>query len=269
MSGADGYVATWDGSLSSTIAALRLTKLRRRMVGADRNVVVDIPGRDGGWVFSERRGFRQITAECVVVAPPGGARHDAVVAVADWLDKTGERKLIFDDQPDRYWLATLRDDPDPDEWRSTGRFSVNWSAQPYAYAVATSSQALTATAVSGTSGTFTPADTIDAYPVVEVTPLDGTMTALTLTMNGDSLSWSGSPIYALATLTISSVSYTVTRGASTDTELTGAFVAANVDMADVSGEFPMIVVGGNSWAASWSGTATRLRITITWRRRYR
>ena len=259
---------SWDAVSSTTIASLVVQKVRRRMVGADRNQRIDVPGRDGGWVFSERRGFREITAECVVVQSPS-TRHADVVSVADWLDKSGERKLIFSDQSDRYWLATLAEDPDPDEWRQTGRFDVTWTAQPYAYAIATTSVSATASAGVAQTGTFAPSDTIDAYPVVEITPLNGTLSGFTLTLNSDALVWAGTAISAGSTITVSSVSFTVTTGINLDTDLTGAFDPSLVSMRDVSGDFGMIISGTNTWGLSWAGTATAVRLTFTWRRRYR
>lgn len=262
-----GYVVTWDANPSSAIQGLYVQRVRRRLVGGVRDQFIPIPGRDGGAVYGERRGFRTITADCTVKAPPG-SRHARVVQVADWLDKTAERKLAFDDQPDRYWLATLSDDPDPDEWREAARFTLSWTAQPYAYAVTVTSVTVTATAVTGLSGTFTPADTIDAYPEITVTPLNGTVTSIGLTLNGQTISWAGA-LASGAPINFSSVSNTVTTGASTDVDLTGAYTLAAVNMADVTGVFPLIAEGMNAWAIIWGGTATRVRITFRWRRRYR
>lgn len=262
-----GYVVTWDDSPSSALSGLYVQKVRRRMVGAVRDQLITVPGRDGGWVYPERRGFRQITAECTLTSPPS-TRHAAVVSVADWLDKTGERQLKFNDQPDRYWLATLTDDPDPDEWRSRATFALTWTAQPYAYAVSTTSVTVTALSPGTLSGNFTAADTIDAYPEVTITPLNGTMTAIDFTLNDSLLSWAGS-LASGVPINLSSVSDTVTTGVSTDAELTGAYTPGLVNMADVSGEFGMILEGFNTWAIDWTGTATTARIRFRWRRRYR
>ncbi len=264
-----GYVVTWDGDPSSVFTGLYIRTMRRRMLGELRDVRVVMPGRDGAWLFNERRGVRLITAECTLVEGPD-TRHDEIVAVADWLDRQGERELIISDQPDRFWLASLAADPDPEEWRSLGKFTLEWAAQPYAFAVATSSQAVTATgAASGIDAdSFTIPDDVQAYPEVEIRPLNGTLTAFNLTILGTSLTWEGL-ITSGNRETISSISYTVVSGASVDTDLVGIYNVANLDMAYVDGEFPLLQPGLNSWSFNWDGTATNIAITIRWRRRYR
>ena len=264
-----GYVVTWDGDPSSVFTGLYIRTMRRRMLGELRDVRVSMPGRDGAWMFSERRGMRVITADCTLVASPD-ARHDDIVSIADWLDRQGERQLIVDDQPDRYWMASLSSDPDPEEWRALGKFTLEWAAQPYAYAVATSSVSATASgAASGIDGdSFNVPDDVQVYPEVELRPRNGTLTAFTLDFPGSSLTWAGL-VASGNRMTVSSLSYTVVSGASVDTDLTGVYNVLNLDMSLVDGEFPLLQPGDNTWQLDWDGTATRVDIEIRWRRRYR
>jgi hypothetical protein len=67
---------------------------------------------------------------------------------------------------------------------------------------------------------------------------------------------------------VSSVSFTVTAGANVDTMLTGAFDPNDLEMSDVSGEFPELEPGTNDWSLIWTGTATTVTVLVTWRRRY-
>lgn len=264
-----GYEVTWDGDPSSAFTNLYIRTMRRRMVGELRDVRMPVPGRDGAWLFSERRGMRAIVAECTLHAPPS-SRHDDLVAIADWLDRQGERKLVVSDQPDRYWLASLAADPDPEEWRSLGKFTLEWSAQPYAYAVSTSSQSVTAAgSASGVDAdSFAIADDVQAYPEVEIRPLDGALTSFTLSTNGSSLEWAGA-VSSGNRITVSSISYTVVTGASVDYELTGEYNAINLSMAGVDGEFPLFQPGTVTWELDWEGTATNIAVEFRWRRRYR
>lgn len=266
MAAGIGYVLTWDGVASSGISGLTVQKIRRRMVGGVRDVAVDMPGRDGAWLFTENRGMRDIVATCTVAAGLG-SRHSAVVSVADWLDLQGYRNLIVDDQPDRYWRAYLADDPDPDEWRQKGTFDVRWRAEPYAWSVSTSSQCATATGASY-SGSFTAADGIPADPEVVITPLNGTITSFDLTVNGDILSV-GTGYTFLSGINVSSLSFTVTTGTSLDTDLTGAYDSNALQMSAVSGSFGRLNPGTNTWTLAWAGTATQVRVCFRWRRRYR
>jgi predicted phage tail component-like protein len=240
------------------------------MMGAVRGVRTSVPGRDGAYYFEERRGLRSIEADCIVVTDDPANRRADVVKVADWLDVRGEARLSFSDQTDRFWLATLASEPDPDEWRLTGRFQINWDVQPYAFSTAISTHVTTASgAASGSDqDSFVIPDTIDAYPEVSFVPSGGLITSLRFVLNNDEITWNG----LLAnnnTLVISSISDTITKGLSTDLELTGAYDQNALSMEDADGVFGLLVPGTNTWLVDWSGPATAITITFKWRRRYR
>jgi predicted phage tail component-like protein len=263
-----GYTLTWDGNASTMVPGIIIERVRRNLIGAVRDSPVPIPGRDGAYVFPERRGDRTITASGVIVAAPA-ARHAAVVALADWLDRAGRRKLVISDQPDRYWMASVSTDPDPDEWRSTARFELQWIAEPYAYAQTTTTVCVTAT--NGSPQTLSLPGNVDAETIVQITPLNGTLAgapSFTLTVNGDMLAYSGTVAQG-ATLTINGLTNTVTTGPNTDLELTGVYVPGTVFPGDVAGDFPLLQPGSNPWALAWGGTATQVRVCFTYRRRYR
>lgn len=260
-------IVTWDSVASSGISELTINRTARQMMGATRDVGVTVPGRGGSWWFTEERGNRTIEVE-MTVAAPASSRHAAVVEVADWLDVRGQAKLIFDDEPDRYHLAVLAEPPLPDEWRQTGRFRVGWIADPYSYAVSTTSQSVTADG-SPDSGSISVDTSAAVWPVVTLTPLDGTLTGFTLTTNGEQLTWTGSAIASGSSITINSISAVVTLGANLDTELTGVYSEVALTMEDVLGQFPTLVDGTNTWSLSWTGTATKVRVTYLYRRRYR
>lgn len=262
-----GYVLTWDGIASTTLDGLMVTKVYRGMTGQVRDRRVQVAGVDGDVLFSERRGNRTLRAEIVVIGATGGERHDRVVDVASWLDKSGYKKLIFDDQPDRYWEAALSTEPDPDEWKQAGRAVLEWTAKPYAYATAVSSECVDAT--SAAAQNLVIADKVDAYPIVEITARGGGITGpILFTVNGLTLIYAGSLVQN-QTITINSLTYTVDAGANTDIELTGAYTPGTVFPADVSGEFPILIEGSNPWSIQWSGgTATHAEVCWAWRRRY-
>ena len=262
-----GYVITWDGVASSAVSPnVIMQKVSRGMVGGVRDVAVDIPGRDGAVLFQEARGNRQITVQATLVSADTAQRHADVTTLADWLDKSGYKKLLISDQPDRYWEAGLRADPNPDEWRLLSKFMLTFTAQPYAFALAVSSS--TASGSNGGAQSFSISDSINAHPVMEITARGGDVVAPTITVNGNILQYSGT-ILQDQTVTISSLNYTVVAGSNTDLELTGVFTPGTVFPADVSGDFPVLIEGSNSWTVAWTGTATYVDVSFTWRRRYR
>lgn len=261
-----GYIVTWDEVASSTIPDLYVTRVERGMWGEVRDSRISMPGRDGAWLFTENRGLRRITAELVRVRSSGERLRETVVDIADWLDKSGEKRLVFDDQPDRYWKAALASAPSVDEWMMLGKATVEWLAQPYAFAVSLSE--VCASATSGGSHSWTPADQIEAYPEVVITANGGAASGIEFTMNGDTLTFD-SAIGNGQSLTISSLSYTVITSPSIDTDLTGAFDPGALVMAPVSGDFPLLLPGLNSWSVTYTGSATSVTVCVRWRRRYR
>src|SRR5688572_12035014 len=261
-----GYVITWDGQLSTTIPGIVIQKVSRNVFGKVRDKRTEVPGKDGDILFTERRGNRRIFAEGVIVSAPADKRAIIADYLAEWLDKSGYRQLKFDDQPDRYWEATLNVDPDPDEWKSLSRFQIEWSVKPYAYAISVSEECITAT--NGATMPLSIVDTVDAYPVVEITPINGDMDGFTFSINGNQLTYAG-VVPQGTTITINSLNYTVTNVALLDTELTGVYTPGTVFPADVSGDFPYLQEGSNPWVLSWAGSATLVRVCISWRRRYR
>lgn len=260
---------TLDGvDLSTAVPAAKILDVRRPLAGARRHTAVAIAGRADPYIFTEQPGARSLEFDVSIEADTFAARRAAVVALADWCDLGAEAQLIIDDEPNQYHNAILDDgDGALTELLRGGDATLRFLVGPYSLAVSTSSETVTATGGSD-SGSFTPADTIVAEPIIELTPLNGTLTTFTLTLNGDTLTYASPTIASGNTLTISTISDTVTLGVNGDTMLVGAYTGTVV-LADVDGAFPLIVPGSNTWALVWTGTATNVRVAITWRRRYR
>lgn len=259
---------TWNGISSDTIPELVIGTINRQLLGSFQGSAVNVPGRPGGWFFSQPRGFRKITAECFVEVDDMADRRDAVTAVADWLDVEEEGRLFISDEPGVFYLAHLTDPGDVTEWRQTGVFELTWQCQPYSFDIISTVE--TWTSGIDTDHTWNPALKVPTYPVIEIKPTNGTLTGFTLETNGDLLTYVGS-LADDATLTINSIGVTVTAGVNTDTELTGAFNPAYLVMSGVSGEFPVLLPGvtNNVHFTKTGGTATAITITVTYRKSYR
>jgi len=256
-------------ALSAAVPEALVMKVARQLVGSRRNVFVDVPGRSGSWTFTEQPGDRTLIATLDVEAGSFAARRAAVRNLAYWADVGAVARLIIDDEPDRYHEAILDAAVDPAEWLiSVELLELPFRVGPYALASAASVRTLPVSGGSPESGTFTAPDTVEGRPVIQITPTDGTMTALTFTLNGQALDFAET-LLSGSTLTISSISDTVTRGVSGDVDLTGAFVPASIAMGAVSGDFGRIIEGVNAWSLVWTGTATAATVTATWRERFR
>lgn len=253
--------------LSTAVPSAYVLDVVRPLVARRRHQTVEVPGRAGSWLFPEQPGDREISIEFDLQETSFEDRRAAVRDFAYWADIGAISNLVISDEPDRFYPAILDDSGDVIERLAHGSVGIRFLVGPYALAEAISVETINIAAFPA-SGTFDIPDRVMAEPVVEITPTNGTLTGFVLTVNGYALSWSG----ALAddeTITISSLSDTVTLGASDDVDLTGAFDEASVDMADVSGEFPLLFEGSNAWSLSWSGTATTADLVFTWRERFR
>lgn len=254
-------------SLLDVVPAANVVRVRRPLVGKRRHVNVEVPGRAGSWLFTEEPGDRTLVAELVIVAAGLEARRSSVRELAAWADLGASSRLVISDEPDRFHDAILDSSADPEEWLTSARIDLPFRVGPYALALATSEQILNLAAMPA-SGSFSIDDETNALPVVEITPTNGNLTSFTFTVNGYALSWIGTLANG-TTLTISSLSDTVSTGPNGDVNLTGAFDPNNLDMADVSGEFPILFPGPNPWSFSRTGTATTATIRLLWRERFR
>lgn len=263
-------VLTWNGIASSTIPELVIGKASRQLMGEVRKKNVYIPGRAGSVVFPEEPGDKLITFECYILGDTFQGRRDICSEVADWYEVLERSTLAPSDESGRFYYAEANSVVDLDEWRHLGEFELEWRISPYAYSETLSTETIDGSGAGSSSGSFSVPDSIDAEPVIEITPNDGTIETFSLSINSIPLSYTAPTIASGNTVTISSLTDTVYSGANTDTMLTGAYNVANVAMGFVStNQFPILVPGSNSWALTWTGTATDVTIEVTWRERFR
>jgi len=257
---------TLDGTaLTSSVPNVRVLDVDRQLAGAVRDVHVEVPGRDGAWTFAEARGDRLITVRCAVLDGSMATVRTSVRSVAAWARKTARTKLIFSDESDRYWWAILADTSEVSEVRGVAQFVLTFRCDPYAYSTSVTTQG-PQSLTDNVAWTFTPSDGVPASPEVAITSTPGIVGGFTLTVNGKSLTRPAN-VTAGQTITVSSISATIITGASTDTELVGVYVPANVSMANVTGDFGSIIAGLNSVTVN-TADGSSVSATVKWRRRY-
>jgi phage-related protein len=264
-----GVEITWNSVSSSTIPGLVFTNPKRQLLGNHRGSFLEIPGRRGSWYFPELRGRRSIKVDGFVLQETGifSDRRDSIVAMADWLDVDIQARLILGDDPSVYYEAVLGDCGDTDEWRDLGTFQLEWLVSPFSFAT-TVTNLVVASAVT-TNTVFDPDILTPTLPVIEVKPTNGNITDFYISINGEALSWQGS-LASGNTITIDTNSVVVTTGVNTDVELTGAYDPAAVQVSGVSGSFPYLVPGINTYGFHINtGTATAVTVTIKYRKAYR
>lgn len=175
--------------LAAAVPSATILSVSRPLVGARRHSRISIPGRPGGWTFDEVPGDRTISLVVTIGATSFAARRTAVTELAYWADIGTTMRLVIDDEPDRFHDVILADAPDLAEWLLSGDVTLAFLAGPYSSASSLSTESLAASGAGTDSGTFTIPDRVTVEPVIEVTPTNGTVTAFTLTMNGDALTW--------------------------------------------------------------------------------
>lgn len=266
--------ASFDGvELATAVPDATVLSVKRQIVGERRHTAVEIAGRAGSWKFPEEPGDLEIVLEIHIGSSSFADRRAACRALAAWATSSEAAALIVDDEPDRYYLALLDNEPRPNEWLVDGDAELKFTADPYARSTTASEEVIAATGPPD-SGTFDVTDLVAVDPEITITPTNGTLTSFALVVNGAAVQWQLAAlgprtILSNTDIVVSSISDTVTIGASVDMELTGMFDPDDVDMATVSipNNFPELVPGSNSWSLNWTGTATAVTITIAWRER--
>jgi predicted phage tail component-like protein len=266
--------ANFDGvELAAAVPDAIVVEVTRQIVGERRHTSVEIAGRAGSWKFPEEPGDLEIVLRVHVGSDSFADRRAAFRALAAWASTSEAAALIVDDEPDRYYLALLDNEPSPGEWLVDGEAELKFTADPYARSTTESEEIILATGPPD-SGTFEISDLVAVDPEITITPTNGNLTSFALVLNGAQVQWqlatqSPRTILVNTDIVVSSISDTVTIGASVDMELTGMFDPDDVDMATVSipNNFPELVPGSNSWSLNWTGTATAVTVTIAWRER--
>lgn len=246
---------TFDSVASTTVTGLVVRDVKRPLLPTDRSTFVEIPGRDGSWLFEDAAGDRELTLICAIAAGDDAGRRTSLRALAALIYKTGRRNLVLSDESDRYWLGKFVDAGDFDEVRGyAGDFDLRFRADPFAYSTSTSTQVLGPTTTEPYSTTFNVTTDADTPYVVDVAPTADITGGFTLTVNGDALTY-GTTLASGSTVQISSVANTV--------KLNGALA-----MSTVSGTFGKLVNGVNSITFDRSSGTASTTLTFSWRRRY-
>lgn len=212
--------------------------------------------------------MKLLTYEAHIERSSRAELEDAIEAFQDWLAVEGEAPLLISDVPNKYYLATLTNAAEDDNYRGFAIYTLEWTCQPYMM----DASITTETWVSGvsTNHTWSPDVLMYLHPVVTITPTNGTLTGFTLNANGEVLTYTGT-LASGASLTINGICTVVVAGVNTDTELTGAYNPGSLVMAFVEGNWPILSPGiTNSFLFNKTGgTATQISITVKYRKRYR
>ena len=153
--------------------------------GRLRNFTTTVPGKYGVADFGADMDYREISVSCNIFPKHSfTALVETLDGIAAWLDPTqGLHQLIFDDVPDRYFMARLNDAVDCERLiRSAGRFDLKFFCpDPFGYAIADESFTINA---AGTHTATRKVGNAESLPVYRIEGVISGSGSITITTNG-------------------------------------------------------------------------------------
>ncbi|PFE67402.1 phage tail protein [Bacillus cereus] len=201
---------TIDGKRISELKLALLPEFQHPAAPPVRDYTVSIPGRPGAYYFGSE--IEPLEFNLPLLVKPQENRYELAAAIRKMVDafidhygKPKEVKLIYDYEPDKYYLARYSGSMPIERYISMGKFELPMIAyDPHAYSVAETDDITWDSDIPFESDiafdigdyTFTINNpqkiNIDNFGSVVVRPvieLSGSATGLTLTINGESFSF--------------------------------------------------------------------------------
>jgi len=225
---------------------LTMLSKKRIVLPESADEYIDIPGRDGSILFPGALKDRIEEIEFTMPSNTLPELRKLSRRVAAWLYSPMWEALIFDDEPDLYYMAKVANQLDLEQTVAVGRFSVQFRYNPVALSITGDAwqQAVSA----GTTYIITNNGTYKALPVITITA-SSQITGFSLTVEDKTLAYAGT-LEAGQNLVIDCQKYQATKaGASA--------------MKDISGNFPVLYTGDNDVSINKNCT-----LNITWRKRW-
>lgn len=247
------------GGTHSKDLGIEVLDVRRSLLASSRDVFEQVPGRPGSWHYPQEPGDRSVVA---VVGYQADSREDfwaGLRLVAEWLRPTGRKRLVLDDDPDFYFWAVAVNAADVARELELGQAEVEFSADPYVYALAESSD----TFALGASATVVNPGGIETPARVVVAATSGAVNDPAVSLGDESFSYDGS-IPGGSALVVDAadvVSVVVADGAGA---LAGTADLSLGDAVDIQGDFPVLDPGPNALGSSPNTAGT---VKVFWRQR--
>lgn len=121
-------------SIHSSTLNIVVRSINRQILSASRDEYEYIPGRAGSYLFEEELADRFIEIELAIVENSLINLRKKAREVAKWLRTKQRVKLIFDDEPDKWYMAKVANQLDLEPRLSTGKTEIIFRCLPYANA---------------------------------------------------------------------------------------------------------------------------------------
>lgn len=114
-----------------------INKVKRPVLPTVRQQYEVVPGRDGAYDYSD--GSLEdaiVSVEITLIADELSNKRHEVRRIAQWLYGTGSKvRIIFDDEPDKYYYGRIANQIDPEELATIGEFELQFRCDPVAYTI--------------------------------------------------------------------------------------------------------------------------------------
>ena len=252
---------SFDGVNLSTKGLGLLAPLSKEILTPSRSATVEVLGKPGAYAFPQRFTLRRFNLDCYVQGDSHSDLLSKLQEIASLLNpQKGLKQLLFDTQTDRYYLAKVSKTMVGRIKALDADVAVDFVVpDPFPFSTSESSYAQDLTSNPQTYS-FGVGGDAQAVPVYTLTAqaADAAVTAtLSSDTRGEAIVWKGSLAIG-NTLEIDCDQWVVKKN--------GA-----VDMANVSGEFPVLNPGSNQFTMSGfpiSGSSPYSTINHVWRNRY-
>ena len=135
------YGFEFDGLNSYVEFQLIFKSIDRPILPTMRKREMVIPGKNGVYDFGDNTYDSRIIS--VLIQYIGASFNDLRLRardIASWLSKNSYRELIFDDEPDKYYLAKIYGQVSLENLLALGKATIQFECQPFALYVVTSAE---------------------------------------------------------------------------------------------------------------------------------
>jgi predicted phage tail component-like protein len=224
-----------------------------------------IAGKHGSYLFPQPFGDRMIEVECLLLADSKEERAELVLQIAQWLFTVQKTLIVFDHEPNVFFIGKLDKQIDFDSSVATGKISLTFRCEPFKYS--TESEQLQFKALNNSYKEFTASGTFEIQPIVQIQAKYGLITKPTLDFNGFIFTYDGDILNG-GQIIINSKDFATTSSNTLDSNVTGAIdLNANSVLNKVDGSFPIMQGGINSIRYS-STNGQSAEIIVSWQPTY-
>ncbi len=246
---------TFNSKHSMDDIGLRMRSKVRHILPEPKTAFEDLPGVDGEYDFTDvnpdgRTKYKPFTEEIVfsMIEANSAAVRVKAKQVADWL-ACGEQQLIYEDEPDVYYLARVINRMDiENQLIKLKTFTAQFKCRPYGFALSEVSETY--------SGIVAPENKVISNPGIYVKPkitITGSFTTLTLTVGTKTLSYSEALSAAEIVIDCDDMSCIKDGSTNKNNKLSGSFFELE---------------NGNN-TLEIGGTGLNCDVTVSFRPRYR